>query len=269
MANTIDMEIKRVGIIVIQSLPEPFQKTGEEVYKLYIKDKVAKDAEYFSDYKEVNTREEFLQYLKELDSNFVDGTIFTLHLETHGCGEGIYLSSEELVTWKEFYDTIRPLNVKMNNLLVVVMAMCYGAAIMSYLEPRDRAPFLCFVGSTKKESEQHISKGFKEFYSVYTSALDIVVAMRLLRGETCDENGESHFWCMKASDIFDEVMNPNREPISFSQIASAVFVNEKMKGRECTKAEIEAEMKQLMIQEANECREYFTFEDIYKTIKQE
>lgn len=142
--------------------------------------------------------------------------------------------------------------------------MCYGAALMSYLEPDKRAPFLCFVGSTRKEYEHNISRGFKEFYAVYTSPLDIAKAMPLLKGETLDQEGKSHFWVMKASDVFDAVMNPDRGPAAFSQMASAIFVNEKMRGRDCTKDEIENKMRERMISDANAYRDYFTFADYYK-----
>lgn len=259
-----NIEISRIGIIVIQSLREGDQKTGEEVYNTFIKDKVTENAEFFHDFRNVKNKAEFLEYFRELDAIFEEGTLCTIHLETHGSEDGICLSSNEIVTWKEFYDVIRPINIKMHNLLVIVMAMCYGAALMSYLEPDKRAPFLCFVGSTRKEYEHNISRGFKEFYAVYTSPLDIAKAMPLLKGETLDQEGKSHFWVMKASDVFDAVMNPDRGPAAFSQMASAIFVNEKMRGRDCTKDEIENKMRERMISDANAYRDYFTFADYYK-----
>lgn len=257
-----DVKITKIGIIVIQSLREKDQKTGEEVYETFIKDKTSYIAEFISDFKKVDNKEEFLEYLREIDATYEQGTILTLHLETHGSEDGISLSSGEIVSWKEFYDVIRPLNVKMNNLLVVVMAMCYGAALMSYFEPQERAPFLCFVGSTREESEHNISRGFKVFYSVYTSALDIAKAVPLLQTETQDEEGKSHFWCLKASDIFDAVMNPDRKSEDFSQMASDIFVKERMKGRVCTKEEIQAEMRDRLIQDAQKYRDYYTFTDL-------
>ena len=255
----IDIEISKIGIIVIQSLREKDQETGEEVYNAFIKDKTSDIAEFISDFKKVDNKEEFLDYLRELDATYEQGTILTLHLETHGSEDGIGLSSGEIVSWEEFYDVIRPLNVKMNNLLVVVMAMCYGAALMSYIEPKERAPFLCFVGSTRVESEHNIPRGFKVFYSVYTSALDIATALPLLQTETQDEEGKSHFWCLKASDIFDAVMNPDRDPETFSQMTSDIFVKERMRGRVCTKEEILAEMHDRLIQDAQRYRDYYTF----------
>lgn len=258
----IDVEISKIGIIVIQSLRKKDQETGEEVYNAFIKDKTSDIAEFISDFKKVDNKEEFLDYLRELNATYEQGTILTLHLETHGSEDGISLSSGELVSWKEFYDAIRPLNVKMNNLLVVVMAMCYGAALMCYIEPEERAPFLCFVGSTREESEHNISRGFKVFYSLYTSALDIATALPLLQTETQDEEGKSHFWCLKASDIFDAVMNPDRDPEAFSQMASDIFVKERMRGRDCTKEEILAEMRNRLIQDAQKYRDYYTFSDL-------
>lgn len=261
-----EIEIKKIGIVVIQSLGEEDQKTGEEVYKVFIKDKVVEDADFFSDFHDVDNKTDFLDYLKYLDDTYEEGTLYTLHFETHGSEAGISLSSGEVVTWQEFHDAIRPINIKMNNLLVVVMAMCFGGALTSYLDPYNRAPFLCFVGSTREESEHAISRGFKEFYAIYTSPLDIAKALPALWGETEDDNGNSHFWCKKSSELYDEIMNPDRDPVALSQMASDIFVKEKMKGRKCTKSEIEKEMREKMKADAIAYRDYFTFADIYNDV---
>ncbi len=108
--NTPDTEITHKGIIVIQSLKENERKTGDELQKDILQYKKYLHEDSFVEFYNVTTVKEFIKTLEKIQKTMSKGEIFSLHLETHGSEDGIHLSSGECVTWKQFFDNIRPIN---------------------------------------------------------------------------------------------------------------------------------------------------------------
>ncbi|HPH63276.1 MAG TPA: hypothetical protein PLN63_06625 [Paludibacteraceae bacterium] len=199
-------EIIASEIIVIQSLSVTDYKTGESLYNDILRYKNIKDKTVFSSFFDVFDKKEFKTVLDSLVHNMKDGHVVTLHLETHGCDDGIGLASGEVILWKEFFECIRPINEKMFNLLLVVMSMCKGAAISSLLEPQKRAPYRAFVGFENNMKVCTLLDAFNDFYDSYNNILDLPFAFKQMN-DSLDENEKA--WCLRSSDVFDLVLNPN------------------------------------------------------------
>lgn len=202
--NYPETEIKRWGIIVIQSLSDNDIKTGEILYNDILRYKKFYQKECFTNFYNVDSAQEFYTKLKIVEESLNEGDILTLQIETHGHEEGIALSNGEIISWKDFYDGIRPLNIKTGHLLLVVMAMCKSIALMSYINPEQRAPYRAVICSTRDISADEIERGFNVFYSSYFNLLNINLALSSLQQEINDLNGMSPFQLLSAESIFDE-----------------------------------------------------------------
>ena len=120
--NKPDTEIKRWGIVMIQSLKTSDKKTGEELYHDILQYKRYYQSEAFSLFYSVASLEDLKLAIQNVLENIQDGDIVTLHFETHGHEGGIALSNGEIVSWRVFYDLIRPINIQIGHLLFVVMS---------------------------------------------------------------------------------------------------------------------------------------------------
>lgn len=79
----------------------------------------------FSEFYSFESKQEFINTIKSVADTLIDGDVITLHFETHGSENGVSLNSNEILSWEEFDDVVRPINVKTCNLLVISMAMLW------------------------------------------------------------------------------------------------------------------------------------------------
>ncbi len=262
--NTPDTEITHKGIIVIQSLKDNERKTGDELQKDILQYKKYLHEDSFVEFYNVSTVKEFVNTLERIKKNMSKGVIFSLHLETHGSEDGIHLSSGECVTWKQFFDSIRPINIKMGHLLIIIMAMCKGAGLISYIDSEQRAPYKAFIGAFRDVSVDEVSRGFSAFYGSYTNVLDISEGMDALDAEIDGINAQKKtFWCFTAESIFDSTFNPDRDPKHFNKMVREQLIRHITNGdTNYTWAIVEYNIRKLFKETSDKHRDYFCFKDI-------
>lgn len=202
--NNPDSEIKRWGIIVLQSLSKDNIQTGEILYNDILRYKEYWQKECFTNFYNVDSVQDFYNRIKIIENSLNEGDILTLQIETHGHEDGIALSNGDILSWKDFYDIIRPINIKTGHLLLVVLAMCNSIALMSYINPEKRAPYRAVICSTRNVTADEIERGFNVFYNTYFNLLDTNLALSSLQEEIKDHNGRSPFQLLSAERIFDE-----------------------------------------------------------------
>lgn len=263
--NTPDIEITHKGIIVIQSLKDSERKTGDELNNDILQYKKYLHEDSFVEFYNVTTVKEFIKTLKNIKEKMSKGEIFTLHLETHGSDDGIHLSSGECLTWKQFFDNIRPINIKMGHLLIIVMAMCKGGAIMSYFEPEKRAPYRAFIGANRDVTVDEVARGFSAFYGCYTHMLNIVESMKALDTEIDGISPKKTFWCFSAEYIFDATLNPDRDSKHFNKSVTEQLYSHIIKGEtHHTWAQVEYNLRRFLKETSDKYRDYYCFNDIFK-----
>lgn len=262
--NTPDTEITHKGIIVIQSLKDNERKTGDELQKDILQYKQYLQEDSFVEFYNVATIKEFIKILENIEQSMSKGKIFSLHLETHGSEDGIHLSSGECMTWKQFFDNIRPINIKMCHLLIVIMAMCKGGAIISCIEPEKRAPYQAFIGAFRDLTVDEVARGFSAFYGAYTNMLDITEGMKALDAEIDGINPQKKtFWCFSAASIFDSTFNPDRDPKHFKAMVKEQLTNHIARGEtHYTSAKVENNIRNLLKETSDKYRDYYCFKDI-------
>lgn len=259
--NTANTEIKRWGIVVIQSLNSEDIKTGESLYKDILRYKCYSKKESFSSFYNVHSVQDFRSAIRNIENSLIEGDILTLQVETHGCDEGIGLSCGETLKWKDFYDIIRTLNVKTGHLLFIIMAMCKSIAMISSINPEERAPYRAFICTTRLVNADEIYRGFMAFYENYFNLLDIAQALKALQEEVKDENGFSPFQVLTAESVFDETFNPNRT--NFTEVVKAQLTRLNIPISATTESVMSNDLQKLLAELHDKFYNYYNFKDLY------
>lgn len=256
-------EITKYTIVIVQSLKEDDLKTGKLLYDNLSSSLPIKYPDTFVKFYDVKNKKEFAAIFHKIYNEIEEGEIITLQIEAHGCEEGVGLASDELVTWEQLFGIIRPINVKMLNLLMVCMSMCYGGALISHLEPEKRAPYRAFIGTGSKIKAEVLLDGFTAFYEKYHHLLDTFAAYEAMKNATIDTaTGISLFWLMTSEEVFQKTLDPDRDPDNFKHIVNDQFVKQKIKGRNVTPEQVASEIREMLKETKKRCYENFTFSDL-------
>lgn len=129
----------------------------------------------------VQTREQFLEQLRSIahDSS-THGHFPLLHIEAHGSPRGIQVSSGECLTWLEFKDELTAINEISRLNLLVILAACDGAHLLSIIQPPDRAPVRALIGPNRGVSAGEIERASLVFYRTLFGVKAGVVAWRAM-----------------------------------------------------------------------------------------
>lgn len=256
-----DFEITKQGIVIIQWLNYGDRQLGEELFH-NISNKENERENYFVAFYKVQTKTEFIDLLQHLIKTTTKGTLFTLHIVAHGNEDCIGISSTECITWKELFNYTRELNIIMGNNLLLVLSSCVGGGILSYIEPEKRAPYRAVIANTRKVlmSDAHI--GFSTFYADYYNILDIRKSLEALNtsidfSKTIDGRKKTEFFIMTAEHSFDEIFNPERDPVFFESI-----VNKILPLNDSIPQELRVvKAKEIFKRKGEKLRPFFTFND--------
>jgi hypothetical protein len=258
--NNAKTEIKRWGIVVIQSLGDKDIKTGEQLFNDILRFKQYCQKESFASFYDVHSVAEFEDALKCTLKSLNSGDIVTLQIEAHGNDNGIVLSNGEIVSWKHFYDLIRPINIEIGHLLIVVMAMCKSIAMISSIDPLKRAPYRAFICTTRDVTAEEIVNAFSAFYQEYFNLLDIVKAMHALQCEVVDSNGYSPFQLLSAECVFDETFSDLR---NVDSLAMSHLIREDKRITTSSLSQKAEELKHFLKKTHDISYNYYNFKDLY------
>lgn len=224
-----NFEITKEGIVIIQWLKLGDPQLGEVLYS-QLKHKEIERDNYFVEYYKVDNRDEFVAVLQKLIDETKEGTIFTLHIVSHGyeVGIGLEVGTNE-VRWGELFHYTRQLNELMGNNLLLVLSSCVGGGILSHIEPEQRAPYRAIIANTRAVMMSDAQKGFAAFYADYYNMLDFPKAIQALNSvidlseEVEQGKKKVEFFIMTAEHSFDEVFNPDRDPDNFRRIVDKLM----------------------------------------------
>lgn len=256
-------EISKYTIVIVQSLKDSDLKTGKMLYENLSSTLIVKYPDISVKFYDVRDKKELAKAFWKIYNEIEDGELVTLQLEAHGCEEGVGLTSDELVTWKQLFDLIRPINVKMVNLLMVCMSMCYGGAIITKFEPEKRAPYRAFIGVGSTIKAGVLLDGFSVFYENYHHLLDSFAAYEAMKNATIDPyTGKSPFWFMTSEEVFKKTLDPDRDPDNFRHIVNEQYVKQKSEGKDVTLEQVSSEVRELLLETYKRYHQNFTFRDV-------
>lgn len=168
-------------IIVIESIPDDEKQTGKELYD----DIITKYIKYFNpeishEYFNVNSKEEFIEVLSDIEKTIIEEDELILHIEAHGGKEELQFKNLELLEWTELEKILTKWNQICKNKLHLNLATCHGMHVAEKISLKNTAPYQTYISALYELSpneilednsilyeelikSRHIFKGFVEF----------------------------------------------------------------------------------------------------------
>jgi hypothetical protein len=127
-----------------------------------------------------------------------------IHLETHGCEEGLGLASGELVTWEDLRPGLTEMNEAGQLNLVVFVAACIGLDLVKVVLPTDRAPVRMIIGPHRVVYEPELELATHVFYSTLLSSGSVTTAYEAMNDalEPPSADRKRAFYAFSADQIF-------------------------------------------------------------------
>lgn len=155
-----------IRIYIIESLPSDRLHTGlnlmHKLQKLWTKENCYDfDVKYYEVFDKSDLDSTIAIILDDVEN---DNYIPIIQIDCHGHNSGMELLSEEVIPWCELMNLVRPINIESHNMLFLNMSMCFGANIISCIDPLERAPFKGVAGPIDKINEDVLEDAWFEFY---------------------------------------------------------------------------------------------------------
>ncbi|OKS88708.1 hypothetical protein [Mucilaginibacter polytrichastri] len=172
--------LKYNGVVVIQSLPDNEPQTGRDLFDSIISRRCSltgKGSYFYNS----STRQEFFNALDEVCANVVHDELFPIiHFEMHGNPMGLVMKNGEKITWKNFQDHCRMINVQMHNQLMISLAACCGCNIWEMIDIKRPAPYWGYIGPREEILVSTLIEDFTDFYDLLLSTENMDQAMSQL-----------------------------------------------------------------------------------------
>lgn len=265
MAMNPNVEITRFGVAIIESLPSNEPQTGTKLCNEVLMPLQAADESLFYDLYRVGDANDLNNVIRTIIEKHRDNEMLALHFETHGCEEGVKLASGEIIPWKMFMNYCREVNEELGGLLNVTTAMCYSISLMAEILPSLRAPFNAAVITRRDVTVDEIERGYSTYFQIYRNSLDIGPAKDAMRKEVNDGDVKnSPYEMLIANWLFDQITNPDNNPIGFPHIVNHWYCVKKSEDPSYTKERVETEIRSLFKDIASKGKDYYLYKDLYK-----
>lgn len=182
---------------VIESLPEGDPKTGTSLVDNQLNGVKQENPELNIAFEQPITKADLIEVLRKIRDEARTGMYPMLHLECHGCPDGLGVASGELVEWDELREILIDINQACRLNLVIVLAACNGAHLIKVSTKLDRAPFWAIIGPENKVKAGDIEKDFGAFYQTFFKNLNGDVAIDALNKGQVPSDRTYHFLSAK------------------------------------------------------------------------
>ncbi|WP_433589663.1 hypothetical protein [Pseudomonas koreensis] len=108
----------------------------------------------------------YFQLLEEIYGEIDKGLKPIIHLDMHGSKErGLEIGhTGEFIDWESFVESMRVLNEKLGNELVVIITACHGLHAILPISFEKTAPFLCLIAPEEEVTVGEIEDKMPDFY---------------------------------------------------------------------------------------------------------
>lgn len=129
--------------------------------------------------------EGYFQLLEEIFYEIDNGLRPIIHFDMHGSQKhGLEIGKTgEFIDWESVIDSLRILNIKLNNELVVLITACHGLHAILPISFEKVAPFLCLIAPEKEIKVGHIEDRIPGFYQELFSSGSLAHACQKLGNE--------------------------------------------------------------------------------------
>lgn len=188
-----------------------------------------------------------------------------IHLEIHGCMEGLGLQSGELVIWEELTKSLREINILLRNNLFLSMATCYSGYIIGEILPSQPAPFFACIATWEKLSGGDIMTSFQSFFDFILSVkppqkINMNKAVEILNGSP-ERPWRHHFYNSEL--LFEQLFNNYEKDLwdqrKFSQRVKKLVAGVFASGKRIIKSknQIRREIEERLIRDRHAYKEGF------------
>ncbi|WP_312341122.1 hypothetical protein [Stutzerimonas nitrititolerans] len=127
----------------------------------------------------------YFQLLEEIFYGIDEGLRPIVHFDMHGSQErGLEIGrTGEFIDWESVVDSLRVINTKLNNELVVLITACHGLHAILPISFEKTAPFLCLIAPEEEVKVGHIEERVPEFYRELFSSGSLAHASQKLGKE--------------------------------------------------------------------------------------
>jgi putative intracellular protease/amidase len=179
-------------IWIVESLPDGDLKTGRRLMEGPLVQAPVLQPDLEIEFRTPNSRDDFLAVLDAIEGECVTlGRLPMLHLDCHGCEDGLQMASGELVQWNEIRGAFIKINEASRFNFIVILAACHGANVLAMATQLDRAPFWAAIAPEEEVTAGHVDQAFGAFYSELLRSLSGDAAIAALNHQ--DQGRVYHF----------------------------------------------------------------------------
>ena len=161
-----DTRLNVNGIEIIDSLKPGERQTAKTLHAHLEPICRAKSANATCGYTYARGPEDVISAIVSIRDNVLrTGQFPILHIEAHGCPEGIELASGDGLTWEQLRPYLSALNCATKVSLVVMMAACKGACLDSLFLLGERAPMLAMLAPLRDIDDGPLERAMIAFYT--------------------------------------------------------------------------------------------------------
>lgn len=252
-------------IIVIESLNEDKgdSLTGTHLFQNVLRRLPSKFPYIEPSFYNAHSSDELKKIFEDIKGIVNNDDIVLLHMEAHGSEDGITLYDRSTISWSDFYNLTRPVNIKISNRLILNLALCEGISLLGNIDIQQRAPYSIAFFFNRKILQNEVLRGMVQFYSFDNNPFALVEsAKRVNEAIDGNENKCVYGW-MTAEEQYDGTMNPDRDPVMFKKMVANNYSTLREKGIiETSFEDFVQEAKQLIINEGEHYRSHFLFKDV-------
>jgi hypothetical protein len=130
----------------------------------------------------VEDANQFVTIFERIKELIVDGCRPIIHLDLHGSkNSGLMIEpSQEFISWKMLFGLLQELNIKLENNLIVVSAVCFGMRAIMPISMHTLTPFHVLIAPQEKISLHELFSNAADFYRDLFDIGDIQEAMKSL-----------------------------------------------------------------------------------------
>lgn len=131
---------------------------------------------------------------EEMEAN--QGLIPILHVSAHGFSEGIQLSSNQIISWQELAELLRPINAALSNSLILCLSCCegYQGIRMAMTTEDQQNPYYAIIANAEKPLWSDTAIAYSTFYHLIAKGHFVTEAVQAMQ----IASGNSTFWFQTA-----------------------------------------------------------------------
>ena len=190
-------------LYIIESLKEGEPKTGKSLYDDVRLQQFMHEG-LVVQFNEINSAAEWDNLMSDiLRACQTIGELPILHLEIHGCEQGVEFKDKSFRTIEQVGEQFRRINIATGCNLFITMGVCKGLYVLFETHIDKPMPFCGAIGSFEKMSSYDIQLRYAEFYGTFFRTFDVTQAyLQLIKKDTGTPEEYTQYRYIRVDEVF-------------------------------------------------------------------